>query len=74
MGMTSKMRTTSKMKTTPKIKTTSKLYIDEAHTALNIFPLRLQYDLCRLSFSTNEVKILGVKFKSSNQNSLQNEV
>ena len=24
-------------------------YIDEAHMALDIFPLRLQYDLCRTS-------------------------
>ena len=26
------------------------LYIDEAHTALDISPLRLQYDLCRTSY------------------------
>ena len=44
------MKMTSKMKTTSKMMTTSRMYIDEAHTALNIFPLRLQYDLCRPSF------------------------
>ena len=51
-----KMKMTSKIKTTSKMKTTSRLYIDEAHRALNIFPLRLQYDLCRPSLSKTKSK------------------
>ena len=38
MKMTSKMKTIPITKTTSKMKKTSRRYIDEAHTALNIFP------------------------------------
>ena len=37
------------------MKMTLRLYIDEARTALNIFPLRLQYNLSRPSYILQDI-------------------
>ena len=48
-----------------------RLYIDEAHMALDIFPLRLQYDLCHTTRSQYYPYIRGQKWWFWNQ--LKNE-